>query len=65
MGLSATHLMIFLVWIAVVGIPFWKIVGRTGNHPALTLLLIVPLVNLAFLWWLAFGRWPALESERS
>jgi hypothetical protein len=57
--------MIFLVWIAVVGIPFWKIVGRTGNHPALTLLLIVPLVNLAFLWWLAFGRWPALESERS
>lgn len=65
MGLSVTHLIIFLLWIVVMGVPAWRIVGRTGNPPALALLFLVPLVNLALWWWLAFGRWPALDEPRS
>ena len=38
--------------------PFWKITKRSGWHPALSFLMIVPLVNLIFLWGLAFKKWP-------
>jgi hypothetical protein len=50
-------------WIVVVGVPLWKIVERSGNHPALALLFLVPIVNLGFLWWLAFARWPAVPAS--
>ena len=47
-------------WLAAIVaiIPFWKICTRVGLSPWLSLLLIVPLVNLIFLYWLAFSAWP-------
>ncbi|MDQ6627920.1 MAG: hypothetical protein M3Z29_05625 [Pseudomonadota bacterium] len=57
-GFSVWHWLIIALWLVAVGFPFWRIVGRTGNHPALSILLWVPLVNLIFIWWLAFSRWP-------
>lgn len=62
---SIWHWLIVLVWLAVIGVPFWRIVRRTGNPAALSLLIFVPLVNLVFLWWLAFGRWPATPDAKS
>ncbi len=61
MGFSIWHWIILVLWIVVFGVPFWRIVGRTGNSPALSLLLLVPLVNIVFLWWLAFGKWPVIS----
>ena len=58
---SIWHWIILLFWIGIFGVPFWRIVGRTGNSPALSPLLLVPLVNIVFLWWLAFGKWPAID----
>lgn len=36
-----------------------RIFARTGRHPALGLLMIVPGVNLLMFLFLAFGPWPA------
>ncbi len=38
-----------------------RVVDKAGYSPWWSLLLFVPLGNLAGLWVLAFIRWPALE----
>jgi hypothetical protein len=40
-------------------IPVWQICKRAGHNPWLSLLCLVPLANLIFGYWLAFGTWPA------
>jgi hypothetical protein len=40
-------------------IPFWRICGRVGYSPWLSLLVAVPLVNLIFIYFLAFSEWPS------
>jgi hypothetical protein len=59
-----THLLvIFFVLVSVlVGIvPYWKIFEKAGFTPALSLLMLVPLVNIVVLFFLAFADWPALK----
>ena len=65
MPLSAGHGFVFIAFLVIAGIPFWRIVKRTGMHPALSLLLFVPLVNVIFLWVFAFAQWPALKQPPS
>jgi tryptophan-rich sensory protein len=53
---------VFLAMVLIV--PVWRIVRRTGRHPALALLIFFPgigIILVAFI--LAFGRWPALEGK--
>jgi hypothetical protein len=38
--------------------PLWRIIGKTGYPPFLSLLAILPAVGLILLWWLAFARRP-------
>jgi hypothetical protein len=40
-------------------IPFWRICQRIGWSPWLSLLMALPLVNLIFLYFLAFSAWPS------
>jgi hypothetical protein len=40
-------------------IPFWRICQRIGYSPWLSLLMALPLVNLIFLYFLAFSTWPS------
>jgi hypothetical protein len=52
----------FLVWlvIAVVAVaPFWKICVKAGYSGWLSLLVLIPLANLVFLYFLAFSDWPS------
>lgn len=51
--------LVMLVWAVIVVIPFWRICQKAGYPGALGLLVIVPLVNLVFLYYLAFATWPA------
>ncbi len=44
-------------------LPFWFICKRTGHHPALSFLSIVPLANIVFLFYLAFSNWPAQQEN--
>lgn len=39
-------------------IPFWKIFKRIGYPPVLSLIMIVPILNIVGLWYLAIGDWP-------
>ena len=52
----------FLIFVAIVIFPLWKIFGKAGFNPALSLLIILPLIGtLIVVLILAFARWPALE----
>jgi len=44
----------------------WVLVERTGLNPWLSILALIPIVNVVFYWKLAFSRWPSpkQESER-
>lgn len=51
---------LWMVFIAVVAvIPVWRICKRTGYPGWLGLLILVPILNLALLYFLAFSDWPA------
>lgn len=49
----------WLIGAAIAVVPFWRICSRVGHSPALSLLVVVPLVNLFFIYWLAFSDWPS------
>ena len=63
MAMGFGQLIMMLVWIVIVVVPFWKITTKAGYSGWLSLLMIVPLVNLAFLYFLAFAKWPSLEKQ--
>jgi uncharacterized membrane protein len=51
-----------LSWIVVAVIavvPFWRICTRVGYSPWLSLLILIPLVNIVFFYYLAFSEWPS------
>ena len=40
-------------------IPFWRICDRVGLSPWLSLLLLIPLANIIFIYYVAFAEWPS------
>lgn len=60
MGLSGPLMM--LVMAAVIIVPFWFIFSKAGYSKWLSLLMVVPLVNLVLLYFLAFSQWPSQRS---
>lgn len=63
MGFSGFFFM--LLWVAVIVVPFWKLWDRTGHSGWLSLLMVIPLVNIVALYVLAFKEWPAVpRSDR-
>jgi hypothetical protein len=46
-----------LIFAAIIITPFWKIYSKAGFSKWLSLLMIVPLVNLVVLYFVAFARW--------
>jgi hypothetical protein len=45
----------------IVVMPFWKICGKAGFPPALSLLMLVPLAQVILPFYIAFADWPALR----
>ena len=54
-----------LVLAAIAVVPFWRICTRIGYSPWLSLLILVPLVNIGFIYFLAFSEWPSKKSGES
>jgi len=50
-------LMVILVFLPIFVIPYWKIFSKAGFAGALSLLMMVPLVNLIVLYIVAFSEW--------
>jgi hypothetical protein len=47
-----------LFWLAIVLLPFGKLLKRTGHHTLWSIVFIIPFVNIIALWIFAFKRWP-------
>jgi len=52
------HWLIVLLWLAVFIIPAWRIAAKAGFPGAMSLLLLIPVVNIVFIWVFAFIKWP-------
>lgn len=50
--------LMMLVMAAVVIVPFWFIFSKAGYSKWLSLLMVVPLVNVILLYYFAFSKWP-------
>jgi len=55
---SIWHWLIVLIWVAVFVVPGWRIASKAGFSGALSLLLLIPLVNIIMIWVFAFMKWP-------
>lgn len=49
---------IALLGAVVTVVPFWRLFQRIGYSPYLSLLMLVPFVNLGLLYYIAFLDWP-------
>lgn len=63
-GMHTGGVIWMLLMAVVMVIPFWRLSSRLGYPGALGLLVLVPLVNLAFFYFLAFANWP-IDKDRS
>ena len=62
MGIFEIMIVIIVGVISV--LPFWKIFSKAGFPGPLSLLMLVPLVNIAMIFFLAFAEWPALKQAQ-
>jgi hypothetical protein len=64
-GVPEILLILFIVAVfgIIVLIPYWRIFRKAGFAPPLSFLMVVPLVNVAMLYFLAFMDWPALKDH--
>ena len=56
--------LMMLIFVGLIVAPFWFIFKKAGYSPWLSLLMAVPLINIAALFFLAFSRWPASPGPR-
>lgn len=57
-GMGPFGSLIMLTMAALVIVPFWFIFSKAGYSKWLSLLMVVPVVNLLALYFLAFSPWP-------
>jgi len=53
----------WLIFIVLVIVPFWFIFQKAGYSKWLSILMVVPIVNIIMLFFLAFSTWPALSGK--
>lgn len=55
---SIWYWLILIIYVAIIVVPFWRIFKKAGYTGALSLLALIPLVNIILLWVFAFSKWP-------
>ena len=61
-GIGPTAMLVFT---ALLVLPFWRICEKAGYPGVLGLLVVVPIVNVIFLYYLAFADWPSSRSRHT
>tara|TARA_R110001583_G_scaffold767_1_gene7092 strand:+ start:4639 stop:4890 length:252 start_codon:yes stop_codon:yes gene_type:complete len=51
--------LMMLITAVIVILPFWFIYSKAGYSKWLSLLMVVPIVNVIMLYFLAFSKWPS------
>jgi len=46
-------------------IPYWRILARAGFTPWLSILSILPLLDLILLYYVGFAEWPARTGKKA
>ena len=54
-----------LVMAVLVILPFWFIFSKAGHSKWLSLLMVVPVINIIMLYFLAFSTWPSQSDPNS
>lgn len=62
-GYGYGHWLWILVIAALVVIPAWRICVKAGYSGWLSVLTLIPLLNLGLLYFLAFSEWPAQSAS--
>jgi hypothetical protein len=66
--LQPMHLLVLALLLAPITVillpPFWVIFKKAGFQPILSVLMMVPLVNLALLYFVAFSEWKAGTAQK-
>jgi hypothetical protein len=52
-----------LIFAVLIVIPFWFIFGKARYSKWLSLLMVVPVVNIIMLYVLGFSAWPSLSKK--
>ena len=52
-------LIMCLIIVVLIILPFWFIFSKAGYSKWLSLLMVVPMVNIVMLYFLAFSTWPS------
>jgi len=61
--MAGSPFLVMLLMAALVIIPFWFIFRKAGYSEWLSLLMVVPLVNVGMLYFLAFSNWPSRRQD--
>lgn len=56
------ELIILVVSVLFVVFPFWKICSKAGFPAWISLLILIPVLNVVLLFFLALADWPALKN---
>ncbi len=63
-AMNGWSMLTVLLWAIVIIVPFWKISIKAGYSGWFALLMVVPIVNVIYLYFLAFSHWPSGRDER-
>jgi hypothetical protein len=64
-SLSIWHWLILIIICLVYFVPIWRIVSKAGFPGALSLLSVIPIVNIILLWVFAFTKWPIEKNKEA
>ena len=56
---------VVVVYLVVILWPVARICRRTGHSPWLAVLAVIPLANVALLWFIALSRWSSTQHQGS
>ena len=52
-----------LIWAAILIYPFWRISERVGYPGWISLLILVPGINIIYVYYLALSKWPMEKAK--
>ena len=55
--------LLMLIFAVLIILPFWFIFSKAGFPQWLSLLMVVPIVNVIMLYVFAFSDWPSLQKK--